>query len=390
MVFTRDAVQRLLPFQGTTANSWTRENVTGNNFLGNGGTEINRTTQLYDLEYRHFDPLLGRMNGVDPMATKYASLTPYNYANNDPVYFNDPLGDDLYVPTWLYNLAMQGMRTAGMAPRNVMDGGGGGVFGGGGGMGSWADSYGGGAAWSPGGGWTPLTNGQALEAGINYNNQHNSWGSQFASTMSASPQYGAGTFMFDYNGGTYGGNYHTENGKVVSVALSSLAQAGNGGWYSTSQTEVTVFGEAQAIESGWNQFWSGFAGSQNSTDFSSATTVTSTALFWVDGVGSSVKYSARTFGELRNVVRAEKFFKPLGVVGGIVTTSMTAYDAAQDGNISNGDWFKIGAGVLQVGLAFTPVGWGVLAYNGVDLLVGITTGTSVTDRIANGIDKIGK
>lgn len=107
-------------------------------------------------------------------------------------------------------------------------------------------------------------------------------------------------------------------------------------------------------------------------------------------MGSSVKYSARTFGELRNVVRAEKFFKPLGVVGGIVTTSMTAYDAAQDGNKSNGDWFKIGAGVLQVGLAFTPVGWGVLAYNGVDLLVGITTGTSVTDRIANGIDKIGK
>jgi RHS repeat-associated protein len=77
-----------------TANSWTRENVTGNNFLANGGTELNPTTSLYDLDYRHYDPILGRMNGVDPMATKYASLSPYNYSFNDPVTFNDPTGAD--------------------------------------------------------------------------------------------------------------------------------------------------------------------------------------------------------------------------------------------------------------------------------------------------------
>jgi hypothetical protein len=44
--------------------------------------------------FREYDPALGRMNAVDPMVSKYASLTPYNYAFNDPVYFNDPLGDD--------------------------------------------------------------------------------------------------------------------------------------------------------------------------------------------------------------------------------------------------------------------------------------------------------
>ncbi|MBN8650333.1 MAG: hypothetical protein J0L67_02835 [Cytophagales bacterium] len=77
-----------------TANSWTRENTVGNNFLGNGGTELNTTSNLYDLEYRNYDPALGRMNGVDPMASKYSSLTPYNYSFNNPIGFNDPTGAD--------------------------------------------------------------------------------------------------------------------------------------------------------------------------------------------------------------------------------------------------------------------------------------------------------
>jgi RHS repeat-associated protein len=71
------------------------ENSMGNNFLGNGGTELNTTTSVYDLHYRNYDPVLGRMHQVDPMATKYASLTPYNYALNDPVLLNDPMGDDV-------------------------------------------------------------------------------------------------------------------------------------------------------------------------------------------------------------------------------------------------------------------------------------------------------
>ena len=75
-----------------TANSWTRDNTTGNNYLANGGTEFNATSSLYDLDYRNYDPVLGRMNQVDPLASKFASHTPYNYAFNDPVFFNDPSG----------------------------------------------------------------------------------------------------------------------------------------------------------------------------------------------------------------------------------------------------------------------------------------------------------
>ena len=81
------------PYGLQTANSWTRENNTGNNFLYNGGTELNQTTQVYDLYYRNYDPVLGRFGQVDPMAGKYSSLSPYNYGNNNPVFYNDPLGD---------------------------------------------------------------------------------------------------------------------------------------------------------------------------------------------------------------------------------------------------------------------------------------------------------
>ena len=82
------------PFGLQTANSWTRENTTGNNFLGNAGTEFNTTSQWYDLDFRNYDPALGRLHGVDPMAAKYSSLTPYNYSFNDPVSFSDPSGAD--------------------------------------------------------------------------------------------------------------------------------------------------------------------------------------------------------------------------------------------------------------------------------------------------------
>lgn len=81
------------PYGLQTATSWTRESNVANNFLYNGGTELNQTTQVYDLYYRNYDPVLGRFGQVDPMASQFASLNPYNYGFNDPVSFNDPLGD---------------------------------------------------------------------------------------------------------------------------------------------------------------------------------------------------------------------------------------------------------------------------------------------------------
>jgi RHS repeat-associated protein len=80
------------PFGLQTAKSWTRDNSTANNFLANGGTELNPTSNLYDLDFRNYDPVLGRLNQVDPMADKYGSASPYHYSFNNPVSFNDPTG----------------------------------------------------------------------------------------------------------------------------------------------------------------------------------------------------------------------------------------------------------------------------------------------------------
>ena len=77
-----------------TSQSWTRIDTKPNQYLYNGGAELNEVTGNYDLFFRGYDPVLGRMNGVDPEADFYASQTPYNYGFNDPVYWNDPMGDD--------------------------------------------------------------------------------------------------------------------------------------------------------------------------------------------------------------------------------------------------------------------------------------------------------
>ena len=228
------------PFGLQTANSWTRENTTGNNFLFNGGTELNSTTGVYDLHYRNYDPVLGRMTQVDPVAGKYASLTPYNYAFNSPANLNDPLGDE---PPFFNREAWRGnMRGGAVYPRGGRNG----MDDADWGQQRWLGGYSGSVNWTLGGGWSPLTNGQAIEAGINYNNYFNSWAhTAFGSSVYSSTEFGGGTFMFDYNGANYGGNYHTENGQVTSIAFSSVIQAANGGWKPNGATEISVFGEYQ-------------------------------------------------------------------------------------------------------------------------------------------------
>ena len=71
--------------------SWTRDN-SSNNFLYDGGSEINTTTNWYDLPARNYDPALGRFFQIDPLAHADHTLTPFHYAGNNPIGFNDPTG----------------------------------------------------------------------------------------------------------------------------------------------------------------------------------------------------------------------------------------------------------------------------------------------------------
>jgi len=89
------------PFGLQTPNSWTRDNST-NNFLYDAGNELNTTSGFYDLPFRNYDAALGRFFQIDPLAHKDHSTSPFGYAANNPILFNDPSG--LMVPenssTW--------------------------------------------------------------------------------------------------------------------------------------------------------------------------------------------------------------------------------------------------------------------------------------------------
>jgi len=80
------------PLSLQTNTSWTRDNTT-NNFLYNQGSELNTTTAWYDLFFRNYDPTLGRFVQVDPLASSSSSISSYSYSANNPIMFNDQLGD---------------------------------------------------------------------------------------------------------------------------------------------------------------------------------------------------------------------------------------------------------------------------------------------------------
>ena len=68
-----------------------------NKKLYNAGSEwqddIDGLADYYSTFYREYDPVIGRFNGVDPMSASFESWTTYHYSYNNPINFNDPMGD---------------------------------------------------------------------------------------------------------------------------------------------------------------------------------------------------------------------------------------------------------------------------------------------------------
>lgn len=73
--------------------------ITGDNNrnLYNGGSEwqndYSNLPDYYQTFYRNYDAALGRWIGTDPESEAAESMSVYQYSNNNPVMYNDPLGD---------------------------------------------------------------------------------------------------------------------------------------------------------------------------------------------------------------------------------------------------------------------------------------------------------
>jgi len=65
--------------------------------VDNAGSEwqddIDGLADYYSTFFREYDPVIGRFNEVDPMAEVTDNLSTYHYSYNNPVNFNDPMGD---------------------------------------------------------------------------------------------------------------------------------------------------------------------------------------------------------------------------------------------------------------------------------------------------------
>ncbi len=70
-----------------------RNNTWNTPFLFNG-KELDEETGLYYYGARYYNPRISLWYGVDPLAEKYPSMSPFAYCANNPVIFNDIDGRD--------------------------------------------------------------------------------------------------------------------------------------------------------------------------------------------------------------------------------------------------------------------------------------------------------
>jgi len=79
---------------------FTKEGVRGYRFGFNGKEKVDEVygdANAYDFGARLYDPRLGRWLAVDPLAGKFSHLSPYNYTSNNPIYYVDVDGRDIWI-----------------------------------------------------------------------------------------------------------------------------------------------------------------------------------------------------------------------------------------------------------------------------------------------------
>jgi RHS repeat-associated protein len=364
------------PFGLQTANSWTRENTIGNNFLANGGTELNTTTGLMDLHYRNYDPALGRMNQVDPMASKYASQTPYNYAFNAPTVMNDPMGDDPFFNREAWRGGQRNYVTYYSMPKDA------GI-----------SSYGGGGSFRGGltitidwdqvtDGWHSLdfrTGAYSFMSTSDATSYGKEGLSQLLGLKSWKPNDDFGPRLEVSNFGNFRGI--AKNGRKV-IPYTNLD-------YKASQHQSSLTGTEDGAN--WNLYYAssaagmyGFLRNNDGFWMGKKNQFYSKSLLYKDYWGSGGKYVKGISAYRASASLAASTSSKLNSLGrniGLIGIGVSILDGIRDGEVTEGDILRLGISVFTVA---SPIGW---AYGLADLSTQIITGTSITDNISNHVDK---
>ncbi|MDB9911175.1 RHS repeat-associated core domain-containing protein [Flavobacteriaceae bacterium] len=69
----------------------------GQNYKFNG-VELENSTGLYEMDFRQFDPTLGRFTSVDPLGEERQWVSTYNFGQNNPISRVDPTGLIDWIP----------------------------------------------------------------------------------------------------------------------------------------------------------------------------------------------------------------------------------------------------------------------------------------------------
>ena len=328
--------------------------------LFNGGSELQDDVLgeagIYSTFFRTYDPVIGRFQGVDPLAAQYANWTPYQFAAGNPLSFNDPTGALVHQPPVFDFSASE---TSGRG------GGGGGGFG--------DRGYGG----------SPV----------------NDWGSGYFGGGTAGNDLSGGGSMIGYSLGLVApvlGYSGTTRG-YWAMSASSAPTLDEG---STDLAEVTL--AAQFYPSGgdgprprdltWaslmydiNNFARGFRGGESK---SLSPLVLPHALGMpVEAAEEMLKREVERKG-ITNMKVTERNLKIGARLLGTASVSSTAYRSFEDGVITTGDVEKVviqGAFVLFGG-AYLSIGYTILDMTVGAMTIGDSTGIDLTDRIGHGID----
>lgn len=81
------------------------QNYPENIYKFNGGTEVNNDfdINLYETDFRQYDPQIGRFHQTDFLADQSLDQSPYSYVRNNPMLYIDPFGLDTVPITTLRN-----------------------------------------------------------------------------------------------------------------------------------------------------------------------------------------------------------------------------------------------------------------------------------------------